>query len=83
MTEVRSRLPIRRGLGAEEAAIYVGVGATLFRAMVSDGRMPRPRLINARRLWDVDELDAAFKSLPREGGDDTEQDTWADVGRAS
>jgi hypothetical protein len=50
--------------------------------MVDDGRMPRPRMINSRRVWDVDELDAAFKSLPREGGEQ-EQDTWADLGRAS
>lgn len=78
-----SRLPIRRGLGAEEAALYLGIGVSLFRQMVSDGRMPRPRMINSRRIWDVDELDAAFKSLPREGGDQVEHDTWADVVRAS
>lgn len=45
--------------------------------------MPRPRMINARRVWDVDDLDAAFKSLPREGGEDEGADTWADVGRVS
>lgn len=80
---IQSRLPIRRGLGAEESAIYLGVGVSLFRQMVSDGRMPRPRMINARRIWDVDELDASFKSLPREGGEPEEKDTWADVARAS
>ncbi|MGO9485667.1 MAG: hypothetical protein ACLPX9_13930 [Rhodomicrobium sp.] len=31
--------------------------------------MPRPRLADARRVWDVEELDLAFKALPREGGD--------------
>jgi len=82
-SEFHSRLPIRRGLGAEEAALYLGIGVSLFRVMVRDGRMPRPRMINARRVWDVDDLDAAFKSLPREGGEDERADTWADLGRAS
>ncbi|MGQ4273445.1 hypothetical protein [Terrihabitans sp. B22-R8] len=40
--------------------------------------MPRPRLLNGRRVWDVDDLDAAFKALPIEG-EDPEMDTWADV----
>ena len=31
--------------------------------------MPRPRVVGARRIWDVDELDPAFKALPREGGE--------------
>lgn len=39
--------------------------------------MPRPRMIGSRRLWDVQELDAAFRALPREG--DEGEDTWADV----
>ncbi|MBM3654788.1 MAG: hypothetical protein FJX06_18590 [Alphaproteobacteria bacterium] len=80
--DLHARLPIRRGVCAEEAALYLGIGVSLFRVMVSDGRMPRPRMINARRVWDVDDLDAAFKSLPREGGERAEEDTWADVGRA-
>ena len=36
----------------------------------AEGRMPRPRLADGRRIWDVEELDLAFKALPREGGDD-------------
>ena len=80
-----SRLPIRRGLGAAEAAIYIGIGVSLFRQMVMDGRMPRPKLLNGRRVWDVDEIDAAFKSLPRDGGetDEVVVDTWADVAHVS
>jgi hypothetical protein len=31
--------------------------------------MPRPRLADGRRVWDVAELDIAFRLLPREGGD--------------
>lgn len=74
--EAASRLPIRRGLTEAEAAIYVGIGSTLFREMVSDGRYPRPRLQNSAKTWDVDELDAAFKSLPRESG--KIKNTWDD-----
>lgn len=76
--EVASRLVMRRGLSEPEAALYVGIGSSKFRQLVVDGRMPRPRLLDSRRVWDVDELDAAFRSLPREGGE-TEIDTWADV----
>ncbi|RWP81374.1 MAG: hypothetical protein EOR11_27220 [Mesorhizobium sp.] len=53
-----------RGLSREEAARYVGVGPTLFDEMVSDGRMPRPKLINSRTIWDRVTLDISFSSLP-------------------
>lgn len=73
-----SALPIRRGLGREDAAVYVGVSPSKFAQLVADGRAPQPRCIDARRVWDVDELDAWFKSLPRDGIDG-EADTWADM----
>ena len=41
-----------RGLCRVEAAAYVGVSPTLFDEMVGDGRMPRPKRINARSVWD-------------------------------
>jgi hypothetical protein len=53
-----------RGLSREEAARYIGVGPTLFDEMVADGRMPRPKLINSRTIWDRVTLDIAFSSLP-------------------
>jgi predicted DNA-binding transcriptional regulator AlpA len=56
-----------RGLSREAAARYIGVGATLFDAMVADGRMPQPKLINSRRVWDKRDLDAAFDALPNAG----------------
>ena len=57
----------RRGLRLEEAAAYIGIGRSLFQAMVDDGRMPRPRRINARLVWDMRELDIAFDDLPVDG----------------
>ena len=65
------RLPlIRRGLKLEDAAAWVGVGRTKFLAMVDDGRMPRPRRIDGRLVWDVRALEIAFDDLPIDG--DTE-----------
>lgn len=73
------RLPIRRGLSEPEAAIYIGLGVTKFRELVKSGQMPKPHLFGSRRVWDVDALDAAFKSSPIEGGDAApEKDSWAD-----
>ncbi len=67
---IAGRLPIRRGLDENEAAIYLSLSPSFFRKLVGQGRMPRPRLVGERRIWDVEELDLAFKALPREGGDD-------------
>ncbi|MFZ4807191.1 MAG: hypothetical protein ACOYLQ_08025 [Hyphomicrobiaceae bacterium] len=69
-----------RGLARECAAAYVGVSATLFDEMVSDGRMPTPRVVGARRIWDLRALDKAFERLP--GQDDAEReaaDVWSSV----
>jgi hypothetical protein len=63
------RLPIRRGLDENEAAIYLSFSPSFFRKLVAEKRMPRPRLAEGRRVWDVEELDLAFKALPREGGE--------------
>jgi predicted DNA-binding transcriptional regulator AlpA len=60
----------RRGLSRDESAMYCGISATLFNRMVQDGRMPAPRLIDARKVWDMRSLDAAFDRLPVEGGGD-------------
>jgi excisionase family DNA binding protein len=55
-----------RGLSREEAARYIGVGATKFDEMVKDGRMPRPKRIDGRVVWDRLKLEAAFSDLPEE-----------------
>jgi predicted DNA-binding transcriptional regulator AlpA len=58
----------RRGLSRVESGIYVGVSATLFDEMVKDGRMPMPKRINGRVVWDIRALDEAFEALPDEDG---------------
>jgi excisionase family DNA binding protein len=59
--------PVPLGLSREEAAEYVGVSVGMFSEMVKDGRMPRPKQIGARRIFDRHQLDAAFAALPSEG----------------
>ncbi|MFG1201769.1 hypothetical protein V5F29_05195 [Xanthobacter aminoxidans] len=46
------------------AAAYIGVSTTLFDELVADGRMPKPKLINSRNVWDRLRIDAAFEALP-------------------
>jgi hypothetical protein len=48
--------------------MYVGVGATKFDEMVADGRMPPPRKVDNRKIWDIRQLDVAFDQLPSEAG---------------
>lgn len=71
-------LPVVFGLGETEAAAAIGISASKFRRLVKEARMPRPRRIDGRAVWDVDELRAAFKALPHEG-ESEKVDTWADV----
>ena len=56
--------PTRRGLSREEAAEYICVGTSTFDTMIRDGRMPGPKRIGGRRVWDVRALDRAFDLLP-------------------
>jgi predicted DNA-binding transcriptional regulator AlpA len=63
-----------RGLCRVEAAAYVGVSATLFDEMVGDGRMPKPKRINARSVWDRLQLDRSFAALP--DADGRTDDAW-------
>jgi excisionase family DNA binding protein len=55
------------GLSLAKAAAYVGVGQTIFREMVEDGRMPHPRVVGRRRVFDSEEVRLAFKNLPVDG----------------
>jgi hypothetical protein len=60
-----------RGLSRVMAAEYVGVSPSLFDIMVDDGRMPKPRGANTRKLWDRLLVDEAFSALPMDGANDT------------
>lgn len=75
--EIASALPIVFGLDRLQAAASIGVSATTFDALVSQKLMPTPRLINSRKVWDVDEIRAAFKCLPKDG-EKSGGNSWAD-----
>ena len=46
--------------------MFVGVSASKFDELVRDGRMPGPKRIDGRKVWDVRQLDLAFDDLPVE-----------------
>ena len=80
---IAARLPMRRGLSEVEAAVYLSLSPSFFRRLVDQRLMPRPRVVGSRRIWDVEELDLAFRALPREGGEEAvfgaaDGDSWAD-----
>lgn len=68
-----------RGLNRKEAASYIGVGVSLFDRMVKDGRMPKPKPVDRRLIWDKVQLDAYFDALPNEGEKPRPKTNWQDV----
>ncbi|MFN9438475.1 MAG: helix-turn-helix transcriptional regulator [Brevundimonas sp.] len=62
-----------RGLNRGLAAVYIGVSPSKFDQLVADGRMPPPRQIDGRRVWDRLQLDQAFDALP---GNDNDENPW-------
>jgi excisionase family DNA binding protein len=67
----------RRGLSREEAATYVGISAGKFDELVRDRRMPAPRRIDRRKVWDIRDLDVAFDALPSENPQ-MQESSWDD-----
>lgn len=79
MTKTKDILPLSlapRGLSRVEAAAYVGVSPSLFDLLVSDGRMPAPKRINSRTVWDRKKLDQAFELIP--DGNTVDNNPWDD-----
>jgi predicted DNA-binding transcriptional regulator AlpA len=65
-----------RGLCRVQAAQYVGVSAGTFDSLVISGRMPRPKCVGSRKVWDRAAVDLAFAALP----DESEVNPWDEVG---
>ncbi|MDA1023940.1 MAG: hypothetical protein O2817_11465 [Proteobacteria bacterium] len=55
-----------QGLNREESSVYVGTGTSLFDEMVNDGRMPKAKKANTRKIWYRPALDMAIANLPTE-----------------
>lgn len=70
-----------RGLERVQAAAYVGLSPSKFDELVKDGRMPRAKRADGKKVWDVRALDRAFDALPDDGPDDAPApgDPWSDV----
>jgi len=52
------------GLSREESAWYVGISPSKFDQLVADGRMPAPRMLDGRRVWNRHDLELSFYGLP-------------------
>lgn len=52
-----------RGLSRVEAARYIGVSPGTFDRLVAERKMPGPKEIGARRIYDRAQLDQAFDAL--------------------
>ncbi len=61
-----------RGLSRVQSAFYINTSPTLFDELVADGRMPPPKRVNSRKIWDRVMLDEAFAALP----DDSDANPW-------
>jgi hypothetical protein len=44
--------------------------------MVKEGRMPRPKRVDGRVVWDLRKLDAAFDALEDDDPDKPETNPW-------
>lgn len=65
-----------RGLSRILAAAYIGISPTLFDALVKEGRMPKPKHINSRLVWDRRSVDLHFDALE---GDRTGANIKSDI----
>lgn len=66
--------PTARGLCRVEAAAYVGVGPSTFDRLVGEKKMPVPKRVYSRTIWDVRALDRAFDAL--DSGDSSDHNPW-------
>lgn len=52
-----------RGMSRETAARYIGVGTTTFDKLVAEGRMPKPKRVGGRVIWDRWAIEGYFEDL--------------------
>jgi predicted DNA-binding transcriptional regulator AlpA len=63
MAKNKERVIEPRGLCREDAAAYMGIGATLFDRLVAAGRAPKPGRLDGRVIWDRRKLDRFLDDL--------------------
>ncbi len=64
------------GLSRVQSAAFICVGTTKFDEMVADGRMPKPKRVDDRNIWDRLALEEAFVALPS----DEDANPWNEEG---
>jgi predicted DNA-binding transcriptional regulator AlpA len=52
------------GISREQAAAFIGIGESLFDRLVAARKMPEPRMVGGRLIWDVAEVATAFRAIP-------------------
>lgn len=57
----------RLAMSIDDLALSIGVSPNTIRKMVEEGRLPRPRVWNSRRIWRTAEIDAALSEWPIDG----------------
>jgi hypothetical protein len=67
----------RRGLSRVEGALYLGISPSKFDEMRKDGRIGPAKLIDGRKVFDIQMLDEAFDALPDENHEASEDWTVA------
>lgn len=78
MSALRSMPKI--GYREKEAAAYVGVSVTTFRAWVDQGMMPQPAWVGGCKLYRADALVDHFDRLTTNAREkNPEKDPWGDV----
>jgi exosome complex RNA-binding protein Rrp42 (RNase PH superfamily) len=58
--------------------MYIGVSPNKFDELVKSGRMPSPKRIDGRKVWDMRALDLAFDDLPQEAAE-ASMSSWNDA----
>jgi hypothetical protein len=82
--DIAARMPDRRWLREDEAAVHCSLSPSFFRQLWQNGEMPSPRELHNCLIWDRLELDATLEALPRRGEDVIGSvDTWADFGNGA
>ena len=60
------------GISLDKVALALDVSPNTILKMVEEGRLPRPRVWNRRKIWRVAEIDAALSEWPTDGPQEEE-----------
>ena len=62
------------GISLDKVALALDVSPNTVLRMVEEGRLPRPRIWNRRKIWRVAEIDAALAEWPTDRPDMEQED---------